>query len=275
MDYSTLKYSLLDPTHNYTILCESDVPEALHKDAAAYLMRREPLCEQVGFFRIGGAGIASLGQDHAPHAYLRMAGGEFCGNAAMSAAALYCSRCGMPSEGRVEVEVSGTAGSISVDIIQTGEQEYRGTVHMPAPDAVEEIVLETGGNSFRMALVRFPGISHLICTEKPDSERGPAAAIRSWCAQLAADGLGIMFLDETSMQLTPLVYIPGSDTLFWESSCASGTAALGAYLAGASEPVSLAVAEPGGALRVYAEKGSVDLSGRVAILDKRQIIVDL
>ena len=31
-------------------------------------------------------------------------------------------------------------------------------------------------------------------------------------------------------KLVPLVYVPGADTVFWENSCASGSAAIGMYL---------------------------------------------
>jgi hypothetical protein len=67
-----------------------------------------------------------------------------------------------------------------------------------------------------------------------------------------------------SLSLTPLVYIPVSDTLFWENSCASGSAAAGMVLAArAGGPVSLSLDEPGGTHRVESDPaGETLLQGR-------------
>ena len=54
--------------------------------------------------------------------------------------------------------------------------------------------------------------------------------------------------------MTPLVYVPGADTMFWENSCASGSVAAGQYLAAASgEAVKIALKEPGGTLVVESD----------------------
>ena len=121
------------------------------------------------------------------------------------------------------------------------------------------------------------GISHMLIRpasaffsllqERQRAER----AVRDWCAQLKAEGLGLMFLEEeaaASFRLTPLVYIPGSGTLFWENSCASGSAAVGGYLAEtAGAPVRLELRQPGGSLRVEsAPGGGTWLHGRVRLL---------
>ena len=266
MDYSFLHYTFLDPTHNYTILCESEVPEEKQPEAAAFLMEKEPLCEQVGFWKaLRPAALRDEASSLLPHAALRMAGGEFCGNAAMASAALYCEKYGLPENGTVKVAVSGMEAYTAVDMEKTEAGAYRGTVHMPAPVGIEECTLEADGRLYTLPLIRFPGISHLICTEEPQPDRGPAAAIRAWCRTLAAEGLGIMFLDITKNRMTPLVYIPGSDTLFWENSCASGTAAAGACLAAkAGKPVTAAIEEPGGTLTVEAApEGCILLTGTV------------
>ena len=63
------------------------------------------------------------------------------------------------------------------------------------------------------------------------------------------------------------MYIPGSDTLYWEHSCASGSAAVGAYLAAKrGAPVDLSLREPGGVLRVKAvPEGPISLGGTVIL----------
>jgi hypothetical protein len=108
-------------------------------------------------------------------------------------------------------------------------------------------------------VVFMEGISHAIIDEKSpfatlvDDEAMAEAAIRAWCGHLAADGLGLMFLGHEGAwrTLTPLVFVPGVDTCFWERSCASGTSACGMYEARrAGTAVDVSFREPGGILRV-------------------------
>ena len=76
---SQIKYSIFDPTGNITALVESQIPAAEQPTVAAAVMERHPSVEQVGFVRFDPASD--------PPVSLRMAGGEFCGNATMCAAA--------------------------------------------------------------------------------------------------------------------------------------------------------------------------------------------
>ena len=58
-------------------------------------------------------------------------------------------------------------------------------------------------------------------------------------------------------RLTPLVYVPGSGTSFWENSCASGSTATGMYLADRTgERQEICLREPGGCLKVTSDPGS-------------------
>ena len=88
-----------------------------------------------------------------------------------------------------------------------------------------------------------------------------------WCRYLEADALGLMFLNQSQGRLKPLVYVPAADTLFWESSCASGTTAVGAYLAAKeNRAVSISLEQPGGRLEIQAQpEGALYLSGTVQI----------
>jgi diaminopimelate epimerase len=87
-----------------------------------------------------------------------------------------------------------------------------------------------------------------------------------------SDGPGLMFVQVSAseMILTPLVYVPGSGTVFWEGSCASGSSAAALLLsARRGAPVDVAFHEPAGTLRVAsdAETGEMRLFGHVALLD--------
>ena len=82
LELKKLNYCIFDPTGNITALVETEVPVAEQPAAASAVMEKHPEVEQVGFVRLLEAAAAEL----------RMAGGEFCGNATMCTAALYAIR---------------------------------------------------------------------------------------------------------------------------------------------------------------------------------------
>lgn len=250
-----IEYGLWDPTGNRTILAETAVPIEEQPSVAAKLMAAEPSAEQTGFVTMDDGAV-----------FLRMAGGEFCGNASLSAAALWCLRHGLAAGESTVVPVIINGMTLFAAVTATAEAEFSCTIEMPRPLEVTTVTL--GGRDYPM--VRFAGISHLIC-ESPMDKAEAESNIKTWCKELQADGLGLMFLRENT--LTPLVYVPTGDTLFWESSCASGTAAAGAYAAySAGKPVQLALSLPGGTLKIQATPdGRLRLSG-TAKLEKTAVL---
>ena len=248
-----LHYYLLDPTKNMTILVETPVPAESQPFVASALLRAEPAAEQVGFVSPGAEDCDTA---------LRMAGGEFCGNATMSAAALFCMKNGISGK-TVRVRASGAEAPVTVEVRAAGNG-YACTVDMPRPKRITQ--------SFGCPLVEFDGISHMIVTE-PMERAAAEAAVKARCTALGADGLGLMLLDEAAETLTPLVYIPCGDTLYWEHSCASGSAAVGAYLAARrSGEIDLALREPGGILRVKAAPDGPIFLGGTVILTKETVL---
>jgi len=248
----TITYVLADPTGNLTILVETDVPIECQPDIAAQLMVREPAAEQVGFVSEGaGCDIA-----------LRMAGGEFCGNAAMSAAILSSKRTGL-EEGSVLVRVSGAEAPVRVDVQPQAGGVRRARAAMPRPLDITGADLPGAGS---LPVVRFSGISHVICRHAPDRAEAERLA-PVWCGALGAEALGILFYEQEENLLTPLVFVPAAGTLRWERSCASGAAALGAYLAAeAGGTVTASPRQPGGILTVEAGPDTLTLSGAVRLL---------
>ena len=253
-----ITYTLLDPTGNTTLLAETPVPEASQPLIARRLMALEPKTEQVGFVTFADDGIR-----------LRMAGGEFCGNASMSAAALYADRKGTDSAD-VTVCVSGTPNPVSVTVRKTGDN-WSGEVTMPRPISIKK---ERFPNGSWYPVVRFPGIAHVILEKELETAEAEQLA-PIWCRSLNAEGLGLMFLNREKGQLKPLVYVPEAETMFWESSCASGTTAAGAFLALESgREIRLQLAQPGGTLTISAEPaGRLLLGGTVGVI--RRNTVDL
>lgn len=288
-----IQYLIADPTGNITILVLDPVPAADQPAVAAALMQREPAAEQVGFLSWpdGDAGTYDIA--------LRMAGGEFCGNASMSAAAFCVMQKGSEC-GEITLRVSGTDAPVTVSIDSAEEpRTWTGQVHMPDPQKIEMTAFPDGKE---YPVVTFDGITHVIIQEDnlnalalqnddsaetalnedvsnkttlqeetskifPTSLQKAHAEkhAREWCSFLHADALGILFLNAAADHLTPLVYVPGADTLFWETSCGSGSAAAGAWLARkAGHTLSVKLQQPGGTLKITASPGGpILLKGRV------------
>ena len=257
-----LTYLLMDPTGNRTLLITDPVPESSRPAAAAELMKLEPAAEQAGF----------LSSSKSCDIALYMAGGEFCGNATMSAAAYFCMQT-CKTEGNILVEASGAPGPVSVRIAAAEKGCWHGTVSMPLPESMQTLSFPDGRT---LPVVSFPGISHVILEElMPDA--AAEALIKDWCRFLRADALGMLFWDRASESLRPLVYVPAADTLFWESACGSGTSAIGAWLAfQTGRKVQLSLHQPGGLLEVSASpEGMLLLHGTVSLVYKKTAAVPL
>ena len=252
-------YCYADPAGNITILVETVFPAADYPEIASRLLAAEPGAEQVSFIEGLSPGGVSL----------RMAGGEFCGNAALSSAAYAAMKAGV-NEGVFTVDFHGIERRLSASVKRTSQNSFSGKIEMPLPEEICERHLSFQETGLCLPVVRFPGITHIICTA-PMEKAFAEAALKQWCAELEAPAAGIMLVDQEKMELTPLVYVPRPETLFWESSCASGTCAAAAWLSSRSGKYgSFSFAEPGG--RLGAETGrdrlslinSVTLSSRSA-----------
>ena len=268
---SALKVSIFDPTGNITALVESPVPIEEKASVAAAVTERFPEVEQLGFVRIPEDG---------ERACLRMAGGEFCGNASMSAAALCLLRRGRPvPDGWEELRlaVSGLAQEVPVRLRREGEGSFLASVAMPPAQRIGEIDCALGELRGKLPFVQCEGISHVLVTPDSaifallDDRKAAAMAAQTLCAALDARALGVLFAEGEAprLRLTPLVWVPGSGSLCWESSCASGSAAAGMLFSKrAGAPVSLELSEPGGVLHVESDfaRGATSLSGRTRLV---------
>lgn len=259
-----IRYILADPTGNLTALVETSVPPQLRAQVAGELMAANRATEQLGFIAApSGKGDIAL----------HMSGGEFCGNACLSAGAYYLRQKGKLL-GKVSVEISGANTPVAVNLEALEENSYRGFVDMPLPLSIEELESPAGN----LPLLRFPGICHAIVTGSLSTQEAEAM-IAPLCESVGAAAFGLMLLDEAEHRLTPLVYVPGTGSLFWERSCASGTSAVGAWLAQREgRSVSLTLAQPGGSLSISAvfESGhirSLSMGGTVQLGTKLQFTI--
>lgn len=333
-----LHYSILDPTGNITALVEDPVAIPLQPAVADQIMEKHPEVEQVGFVRFypDPASDDAIRTESGPdrdrndqdqgriHGELRMAGGEFCGNASMSAAALYAVSClrkesgetGVEKNGyedaenedtgkktqysqRLTLKVSGADRPVGITLQRRDDGSFQSQIDMPQAAGIREEEVECEGLSGLVPVVRMEGISHIIIeSDSPfyalvHDRKTAEKAVRAWCRKLGAEGLGLMFLGEDTREaesppresqlpkkiekrsLTPLVYIPGADTVFWENSCASGSAAAGMYLADKEGALlHLSLREPGGMLQVESDPvgKKTGLSGQVRLVDQSGII---
>lgn len=255
----TIDYYILNPSGNITILITTKVDEKLHKNVASKIMNLHPEAEQAGFVGINKDGLP----------FLKMAGGEFCGNATLCTSALYLHRHGIkPNESaNIKIDSSGAEMPISVKLTCDSEAEYHGTVEMPSPVKIESKIFNLNEKEYELPVVNFGGIEHIISEIKMSQSEAEEAAVK-WCKDISAPCLGIMFVDDD--KLTPLVYAPGADTLCWESSCASGTTAAGVYFAAKeNKKTDISFNEPGGILRIQAAPGKAPELTNHLVIEKK------
>ena len=245
----SVPYTILDPTGNVTALAETERDAAF----ALRLMEREPTVEQVGFVRYPKRGEVEL----------QMAGGEFCGNATLSAGVLGFAHWNVPE---ITVRASGADRPLAVSVTPRREGKFDVSGELPLPEkiSVERFPLLDG--EITLPVVRFPGIAHAIVTEKLPRDTAEQL-VKTWCEALHADGMGILLWDEPELRMTPLVFVPLAGTLFWETSCASGTAAIGAWTAlREKKTVTLDIRQPGGTLQITADREHITLRETIRIV---------
>jgi hypothetical protein len=138
------------------------------------------------------------------------------------------------------------------------------TAEAEIPGPLAAGTLDLGGRSFPAYF--FEGITQVIAEGlEPDRDLVLKGARHQLDAWHPLDALGVMFYDPVRRFMRPLVYVAATESLVFESSCGSGTAALAAYLAGnpsgAEGPWE--ISQPGGTItaRVKKEAGKIKTIG--------------
>lgn len=265
-----ISYTKIDPSGNITLIVDSFVPREEQRRVSALLMVRDSEAEQVGFLEAP--------EDPCCAVRLQMMGGEFCGNATLSAAAVVMRQIGLDA-GDMLIEVSGSPGPVKVTGVMSAPGRFDGEVDMPLPESIYECSFLDGFDCHTLPLVRFPGICHAIVTADALTHEKAEAVIGAWCRQIGSEALGLMFFDKDKNTLTPLVYVESTGTAVWEGSCASGTAAVASYLAELDgEHASVCLFEPRGRLSAEAacsgsQVTSLKLSGSAVIRGKNTVLL--
>lgn len=253
----------LSPTGNTTVLVKTPVPRPLQAETGARLLGKDSVfAEQAGFIEDGTLPFA--------RARLQMSGGEFCGNGAMAMAAYIARKDGLAvgESAEIPLEVSGTEKLITCKIKALANGAFTGTVDMPLPTDITRRSLGSPTAPLDLWAVSFPGITHVILPFEiakalsSDPKSFAESVIRSWARTIGAQALGIMLLDEDSLSIAPLVFVSTPNTLFWETGCGSGTAAVGAYLANTSgKSGRYRISQPGGVITASTRVKNGHLTG--------------
>lgn len=267
---ATLRFHKFSPGGNTTLLV-MDAVEPSHRAAvAAALMHEHHVhAEQVGFVTLAG---------RVPR--IDMMGGEFCGNACRSLAALLALLRVLPAihgagpetgtgggpDGGADsvltgiIASSGVTGVLPVRVAATA-RGLDAAVRMPLPEgaSANDMVQPLGKG---MALVRLPGISHLLLDAAhhpfPDQWRQRAIALLREHALDGEPAAGCIWHHEPrTPRITPVVMVRDTGSILLESACGSGTLAYGLLLAASGAGAAVTdVTQPSGAVIRVSVAGS-------------------
>lgn len=239
----------LNPSGNTTGLILEKTAQQDRSSLAASMMTSASLgTEQIAFADFPGPEPCDYS--------LAMMGGEFCGNAVRSAAAwmAFDRMRWQPEEITAQsvrsysVACSGAEGIFSCQVKPIDECRFYVSSQMPHPTSVRTEVID--GRTW--GCVAFQGIVHYICTE-PADEAGRSGIVADMLRRtdhVPQGARGVLFWN--SGVLDPWVYVSKTNTLCRETSCGSGSAAVGAWEAytGRKKEGKTAVRQKGGLIDV-------------------------
>lgn len=160
--------------------------------------------------------------------HFEMAGGEFCGNAARSAAILLSE---IERKPQVSFTMSGYDGRVSATVEKTGERTYSVECTFAGlPNDLRETALSDGQ---RVSVVDLGGIVHVVVDapflSKPAIYQAKHRSIMKELGLSDRSAVGVVWIERigTGIAMHPVVWVRDVDTFFYEQSCGSGTIAVG------------------------------------------------
>ncbi|TDL33154.1 diaminopimelate epimerase [Jeotgalibacillus sp. S-D1] len=265
-----------NPTQNMTILITTNHPSESDQEIASKIMSYDNVnAEQVGFIKKPNGTEAE--------ARLKMAGGEFCGNACMSLAAFIANEKGVKEKNEILLEASGTSSIISCHV-ERNEDNFDCLLNMPLPETIEPRTIEYEGEEMEMTVVRYREFLHIVIEVDQFNERlrnKMEALARLLGLTPGASLIGILLYKSTTNEMAPLMYVPGLDSLIWERGCGSGTASIGAVLAWKKKGmITAAIKQPGGTMKVAADYfkekvTSLTIEGSVGMVAKGKAFITI
>lgn len=181
---------------------------------------------------------------------INMMGGEFCGNACRSLAAMLAMHAGL-QELEGTMLSSGTPSPVAYKVCTGDNGMMNASIRMPNTTMPAVSFIHIDGKS--APIIHLDGIDHLLLDEKnhpqdkgPQSEVEKDAKVRQLLADhglLESIAAGCIWYDydKTTQQCTinPFVYVRETQSLFAETACGSGTLAVALYLAGMTQESNL------------------------------------
>ena len=250
-----LDFIKLSPLGNTTVFLRGE---------AAPEVRAALLSEAMDYDHLAAEQAGFLVAPHSKEALFRieMSGGEFCGNATLSAAALAAAE---GASSPFFVECSGAEGPLRAEARPLGAGRWLARAEMPQTHELRRLSLE--GFSFGDAAicVSIPGITHLVVEAADLSASDYDALLARLMRERGADAYGVVPFERMGrdhFRIRPYVAVPSAKSCVFERACGSGSLALA--LAEGSECGRIAVEQPGGTLFVETGK-QFFLEGEVLI----------
>ena len=269
-----IHYVKADPSGNTTILVLDAIPKQEHASLAARLLQPEYVgAEQVGFL---------TWPDNDADIRLDMMGNEFCGNASRSAAAYLLSRSGQ-DYGEYRVSCSGCNKILKAVVVRDEGELYNASIEVPLPKKMDVISLADGNSTYRFYCVELPGIMHFVHftpSIKLVDKNTLWRAVYQYASTRHYEAFGMDLVDRKTLTMIPAVYVTGTDTLYWEKSCGSGSAATAAALARlCGHNIACEIRQPGGSITIeasYADQSvrHIRIGGPVRIEMEQCVCVD-
>lgn len=255
MEKTNRNITIIYPGGNTTAIVEG-IPslQAQRKRINDEIMRQYPEVEQVGFL-------------DRSKPYLQMAGSEFCGNATRSAASLLLKN----RPGVIDICVSGTDQILRAWV----DKKENVWTQMPLPSKLQ---IKTR-NKFQV--VKLEGITQVVTplpSPKNSTERlkqlGFSILKRlNLTTSVRASGVVYVSKDDNGVvKIDPIVWVRDIKTLFYETSCSSGTTAVFIieFLKQSKRNLEIPVLQPSGEMLIAQvkrsnQKISVQIGGKVRI----------
>lgn len=273
-----IEFIKFNPTENMTVLVKTKhLMEEYHQIASKLMAYDSLYAEQVGFIEES----KNAGADSS----LQMAGGEFCGNACMSLAALVASERALlhGCSTTILLEASGTKDLVRCDV--TNEMGlYRCSMTMPIPAMIKKQMWVVDGEVLPVTMIHYQEAVHAVLETgqvDPSLRRSAEALARMIKSSYEGSLVGVLLYGHETDELAPLIHVPDVNSMMWERGCGSGTGSLGAYLAWQQKrSISLQVKQPGGKMHVTAEwdEGSITvvrIEGTVGIVAEGKAFIHM
>lgn len=196
------------------------------------------------------------------NSHFEMAGGEFCGNATRAAAVLFSENTGSKD---VSFTVSGFDGTVSAHVERHSTGQYGVRCVFPGmPTEVRSVTLEGGQPA---AIVDLGGIVHVVIEGSfpidPDEYTAIHRSITEQFNLGERGAVGVIWFErnQNTVLMHPVVWVKAIDSFFYETSCGSGTIAVGRVTG-----VSSIVQPTGKTISVAFNEGAVTLESEMEVV---------